>query len=144
MPAPAPAMYSSKTSLSLSTTENMDKNAASAASLTGMTGLRTLAKMAGVRVGSLVAVREGDMRLTVRITTRARRFVSMGLSGVRTVARLSITLFRDSGFGEFFSTSRYFPAASTQLSDMKVWHFVSEMLRRKGSYLRSYFVFLGR
>ena len=45
--APGPAMYLSNTSLSDSTTEKMDKNAASAASLTGITRSRTPAKMGG-------------------------------------------------------------------------------------------------
>ncbi len=79
-------------------------------------------KMTGARVERVAVMRSLCVRLTVRMTTRARRFVSMGLSGVRTVARVSMMRSRDSGVGDFFSTRRYFPAASTQLSDMKVWN----------------------
>lgn len=133
-------MYSSKTSLSLSATEKMDRKAASAASFTGMMGLRTLAKMAGARVERLEDMRVLSVRLTVRMTTKASRLVSIGLSGVSTDTIVSIMFFKDSGLGLFFGTRRYFPAASTQLSDMKVCIFVRDGHPGVEVSSRSYYV----
>lgn len=93
--------------------------AASAASLTGMTGSRTLAKIGCARVGRWAFTRSMSNLHTVRITTRARRRVSTGLPGFMSCASSSmIDLVASNPFGD--SVRRYLPAASTKLSAMKV------------------------
>ena len=75
------AMYLSNPVLPASTTWNKERNAASAASLIGMTGSRTEAKIGGARreiCGSTISL---CWRLTVRMTTRARRLESMDWPG---------------------------------------------------------------
>ncbi len=64
-------------------------------------------------------------RLTVRMTTRERRRVSTGFPGAMTAASASMTALADSRSEDFVGVSRYFPAARTQLSEMKVWRFMS-------------------
>lgn len=97
----------------------MDRKAASAANLTGMTGSRTLAKIGGARVERLELMKSVSERLTVRMTTRANRLVSTEPPGAIAVARASM-IGLDPELEVFLGMSRYFPAAKTQLSDMKV------------------------
>ena len=60
------------------------------------------------------------MRLRVRMTTRERRRASTGLPGAMAAARASMTGLLELRSGVFCGVSRYFPAARTQLSEMKV------------------------
>src|SRR5436190_14773906 len=115
--APGPAMYFSKTVPSDSTTEKRERNAASAASLTGMTTSRTLAKMGGASKGRWGLVRSGWRRLTVRMTTKAIRRVSTGPPGCIAGAKASNIGLFVSKLRLKLSDRRYLPAASTLLSD---------------------------
>lgn len=60
------------------------------------------------------------VRLRVRMTTRDRRRVSIGFPGEIAEDRASMMELLDLGLGVFVGVRRYFPAARTQLSEMKV------------------------
>ena len=70
-------------------------------------------------------MRSQSVRLTVRMTTRDRRRVSTGPPGTMAAARASMIALLDSRSVEFFGVSRYFPAARTQLSEIKVCEIIS-------------------
>ena len=97
----------------------MARKAASEASLTGMTGSRTPAKIGGVRSGRWDLVILGCSRLMVLTTTRARRLVSIGLPGWITEASASNIDLMCSGSSAPLPLRIYFPEARTQLSEKK-------------------------
>ena len=86
---------------------------------------RILAKIGGARVGRFEFMSSLSVRLTVRITTRAKRLVSGGPPGVIAVARASMMALLGSESENLLGTRRYFPAARTQLSEMEVYNSVS-------------------
>ena len=114
-------MYFSNTTFSDSTTEKRVRKAASAANLTGMTGSRTLAKIGGARSRRCGPVMPLRFRLTVRITTRAKRRESTGIPDCIAAARLSRTDLLASRLELISSASKYFPAAKMEFSSMNVF-----------------------
>lgn len=116
--APGPAMNLSNTLLSSSATLKSSTNAASADSLTGMTGSLTLAKIGGAKMGTCGRTRSMSARLTVRITTSARRRESVALPGSIMLANvLMMFLLSSKPLGG--EESRSLPAARMNLSAIK-------------------------
>ena len=69
-------------------------------------------------------MRSGFVRLRVRMTTRERRRASTGFPGAVAVARASMMGWLELRSGVLCGVSRYFPAARTQLSEMKVYRYM--------------------
>lgn len=114
-------MYLSKSALSSSTTEKTARKAASAVSFTGITGSRTLANIDGASRGIWGLTTSLCIRLTVRITTSAKRRASTGWPGCMIFASASkIDLLLSKPRLPCW-VRRYLPAARMLLSDIEVF-----------------------